>query len=125
MAATTAVLLEDATTGSFMLPGMGSPEQASSGSRVVRFHNECVLIPKTSPTRSKLPVVLTKSYSLPLWKRKTSQLSDSDLEDAAGSSAQPSSPEGKKVTIKVSIPTFVFFSNFYFVFLNLLFSAQF
>ena len=92
--------------GSFMLPGMGSPEQTSC-SRVVRFDNECVLIPKTSLSRSKMPVVLTKSYSLPLWKKRTPHFSDSDVEDPAGSSAQPQSSEDNRVTIKVPIPTFV------------------
>ena len=103
--------------GSFMLPGMGSPEEQASCSRVVRFDNECVLIPKTSLTRSKLPVVLTKSYSLPLWKRRTHQFSDLDVEDSAGSSTQPQSSEDNRVTIKVPIPTFVNSSQFYFVFI--------
>ena len=104
---------------SFMLPGMGSPEQASS--RVVRFDNECVLIPKSSLSRSKLPVVLTKSYLLPLWKRRNHQFSDSDLEDPAGSSAQLQSSEDKRVTIKVPIPTFVNFSILFRFYSNCLF----
>ena len=63
---TTAILLENTSTmGSFMSSGMGSPEEVNC-SHVVRFDNECVLIPKTTLSRSKLPVVLTKSYSLPL-----------------------------------------------------------
>lgn len=103
--------------GSFMLPGMGSPEQAGC-SRVVRFDNECVLIPKTSLTRSKMPVVLTKSYSLPLWKRRSHQFSDSDVEDPAGSSAQPQSSEDNRVTLKVIIPTFVNSSILFYFHLN-------
>ncbi|KAF8816921.1 hypothetical protein BYT27DRAFT_7247811 [Phlegmacium glaucopus] len=106
MATTTAEIFQcTSTAGSFLLPRMDSLEQASC-SRVVRFDNECVLIPKTSPTRSKMPVVLTKSYSLPLWKRKPNQpnqsnhFSDSDAEDA------PPSPEDNRITIKVPIPTF-------------------
>ena len=118
---TTVILFENTSTmGSFMLPGMCSPEQASC-SRVVRFDNECVLIPKTSLSRSKLPVVLTKSYSLPLWKRRTQQCSDSELEDPAGSSAQPQSSEDNRVTIKVPIPTFVN-SSFLLVLFKLAFS---
>ena len=124
MSTTAAILFEDTSTmGSFMLPGMGSPEQASC-SRVVRFDNECVLIPKTSRTRSKMPVVLTKSYSLPLWKRRAHQSSDSDVDDPAGSLAQPQSSEDNRVTIKVPIPTFVnspiLFCSFY---LNYLFQV--
>lgn len=99
----TTALEQTAATASFM---MNSPE-LSNCSRMVRFDNECVLIPKTSPTRSKMPVVLTKSYALPLWKRKTQQLSVSEVEDAAGSSAQLQCPEDNRVTIKVPIPTFV------------------
>ena len=112
MATTTAGVLEDTlATTSFMLPGMSSPEQVSY-TRMVRFDNECVLIPKTSPTRSKMPVVLTKSYSLPLWKKRSNHLSDEDVEDAAGSSSQPQSPEDNRVTIKVPIPTSVFLQHF-------------
>lgn len=114
MSTTAAVLEDTSTTGSFMLPGMGSPEEISC-SRVVRFHNECVLIPKAT-VRPKLPVVLTKSYSLPLWKRKTPQFSDSDVEDAAGSLTPLQSSEDKRVTIKVPIPTLVSSSIFHFVF---------
>ena len=107
--------------GSFMLPGMVSPEQASC-SRVVRFDNECVLIPKTSPSRSKLPVVLTKSYSLPLWKRRSHQYSDSDVEDPAGASPQAHGSDDNRVFIKVPIPTFV--NSFDFI-LNLVYIAFF
>ena len=118
MSTTAAILLEDTSTmGSFMLPGMGSPEQASC-SRVVRFDNECVLIPKTRLTRSKMPVVLTKSYSLPLWKKRTHQLSDSEVEDPAGSLAQPQSSEDIRLTIKVPIPTFVNSSILFCFYLN-------
>jgi len=100
---TTEIFEHTSTMESFMLPGLVSPH-----SRVVRFDNECVLIPKTSTARSKMPVVLTKSYSLPLWKRKSNHFSDSDVEDATGSpTAQPSSPEDNRITIKVPIPTFV------------------
>jgi hypothetical protein len=121
MSTTTAVLEDTSTTGSFMLPGMGSPEEVSC-SRVVRFHNECVLIPKAT-VRPKMPVVLTKSYSLPLWKRRTTQFSDSDVEDAAGSSAPLQSSEDKRVTIKVPIPTLVSSSIFHFVFKLLFFQV--
>lgn len=95
-----------------MLPGMSSPEpiEAAMG-RVVRFDNECVLIPDASQ-RPKLPLVLTKSYSLPLWKKRGSQLSDSDVEDAAAagtSNVRSPSPEESRarVVIKVPIPLFV------------------
>lgn len=112
MATTTATIYEaNATMGSFMLPGMSSPEpiEASMG-RVVRFDNECVLIPDATQ-RTKLPLVLTKSYSLPLWKKKGNQLSDSDVEDAAAGTSNVRSPSPEesraRVVIKVPIPLFV------------------
>ncbi|KAI0367470.1 hypothetical protein BV20DRAFT_1000390 [Pilatotrama ljubarskyi] len=46
----------------------------------VRFDQDCILIPDPLPT-PRLPRLVTKSYSLPLWKRKQreqSVLSDSD-----------------------------------------------
>ena len=94
-----------------MSPETNSSDQAGSN-RVVRFDNECVLIPKT--THSKMPMVLTKSYSLPLWKKKPS---DSDVEDPVDSFSSPQSPEDNRVTIKVPIPTFVLSSStFFFIF---------
>ncbi|KJA29495.1 hypothetical protein HYPSUDRAFT_523809 [Hypholoma sublateritium FD-334 SS-4] len=56
-----------------------------SPSRIVRFDTECVLIPDAQPT-AKLPFVLTKSYSLPLWRK--------DVEDES------------RLVIKVPIPQF-------------------
>ncbi|KAF8168491.1 hypothetical protein B0H34DRAFT_793085 [Crassisporium funariophilum] len=100
---TATAIFEDSSM--FMLPGMSSPEQPGSCSRVVRFDDECVVIPEASP-RSKLPVVLTKSYSLPLWKKKAQHFSDSDAEDTIGASPRAPSPEDTRVTIRVPIPTF-------------------
>jgi hypothetical protein len=64
------------------------PQSPSLGStygdeRVVRFDNECVLIPE-SVLCSKRPKMITKSYSLPLWKKKGVQgaaaASDTELD---------------------------------------------
>ncbi|KIK67140.1 hypothetical protein GYMLUDRAFT_238473 [Collybiopsis luxurians FD-317 M1] len=65
----------------------------SAASRVVRFDSECVLIPDFQRVK-KRPIIITKSYSLPLWKR-TKQPSDSDTPD------EPSSP-----VLKVPFPNF-------------------
>ncbi|KAH9927423.1 uncharacterized protein BXZ73DRAFT_90706 [Epithele typhae] len=59
----------------------------------VRFDQECVLIPDPSPV-SRLPRFVTKSYSLPLWKRKRDPSVDSE-DDL---------PEDH-VTFKVSVPS--------------------
>ncbi|KAJ3906792.1 hypothetical protein F5879DRAFT_920364 [Lentinula edodes] len=64
------------------VPSMVSSSASSSDcSRVVRFDDECVLIPELQPI--KRPIIITKSYTLPLWRRKTS---DDEL------SEEPSSP---------------------------------
>lgn len=39
--------------------------------RIVHFDNECVIIPDPEPRKNR-PKIVTKSYSLPLWKRRTS-----------------------------------------------------
>ncbi|KDR68773.1 hypothetical protein GALMADRAFT_146116 [Galerina marginata CBS 339.88] len=101
--ATTSIMEASSMTSSFMLPGMSSPEPDANG-RVVRFDNECVLIQEVMQKR--MPLMLTKSYSLPLWRRKGHPLSDSDTEDASGSSARSPSPEDSRVVLKVPIPLF-------------------
>ncbi|KAI0651392.1 hypothetical protein C8Q79DRAFT_897042 [Trametes meyenii] len=62
----------------------------------VRFDQECVLIPDPLPA-SRLPRLVTKSYSLPLWRRKhrePSVLSDSEDD-----------PFEDHVVFKVSVPS--------------------
>ncbi|KAJ3749025.1 hypothetical protein DFH05DRAFT_629237 [Lentinula detonsa] len=73
-------------------PSMASSSsQSSDYSRVVRFDDECVLIPELRPL--KRPIIITKSYSLPLWTRRK----PSDDEPAE----EPSSP-----VLKVPFPNF-------------------
>ncbi|KAJ3724868.1 hypothetical protein C8R42DRAFT_662822 [Lentinula raphanica] len=73
-------------------PSMASSSsQSSDYSRVVRFDDECVLIPELRPI--KRPIIITKSYSLPLWTRRK----PSDDEPAE----EPSSP-----VLKVPFPNF-------------------
>lgn len=61
----------------------------------VRFDQDCVLIPDPLPT-SRLPRLVTKSYSLPLWKRKQREPSlVSDTEDDSSED---------HVVFKVSVP---------------------
>ena len=50
----------------------------------VRFEEQCVLIPDPAPS-SRLPRLVTKSYSLPLWRRKGSEPPPcADAESAQG-----------------------------------------
>ncbi|OJA12842.1 hypothetical protein AZE42_02425 [Rhizopogon vesiculosus] len=42
----------------------------------VRFDDQCILIPEL-PNRHRLPKMVAKSYSLPLWKRRSSSLGGS------------------------------------------------
>ncbi|KAG6888310.1 hypothetical protein C0992_008876 [Termitomyces sp. T32_za158] len=73
------------------------PSSPSELDRVVRFDNECVLIPEPSK-RSKA----TKTYVLPLWKKKNP---DTDADANAGSPSRvPQSPEETHVIVKVPIP---------------------
>ena len=70
---------------------------ATSGEeRVVRFDNECVLIPESPSLKTKRPMILTKSYSLPLWKKRASgsnvALSDTELD------------QDVQVVLKVPVP---------------------
>ncbi|KAH9487313.1 hypothetical protein JR316_0001386 [Psilocybe cubensis] len=103
MQTATIVQASSTMTGHFILPG-NSASEADGASRVVRFDNECVLIPEALQKRPSLMV--TKSYSLPLWKRKGQQ-TESDGEDASGGSlAQNQSAEESRVVIKVPIPLF-------------------
>ncbi|KAG2131702.1 uncharacterized protein EDB93DRAFT_931652 [Suillus bovinus] len=67
----------------------------------VRFDDQCVLIPKHSH-RHRLPRMVTKSYSLPLWKRRPS--------NSGGPSSSPETdafvPEDSHVVLRVPIPSF-------------------
>lgn len=67
----------------------------------VRFNDQCVLIPK-HPHRHRLPRMVTKSYSLPLWKRRSS--------NSGGPSSSPETdafvPEDSHVVLRVPIPSF-------------------
>ncbi|KAG1879860.1 hypothetical protein F4604DRAFT_1752096 [Suillus subluteus] len=67
----------------------------------VRFNDQCVLIPK-HPPRHRLPRMVTKSYSLPLWKRRSS--------NSGGPSSSPETdafvPEDSHVVLRVPIPSF-------------------
>ncbi|KAJ8591604.1 hypothetical protein M405DRAFT_99993 [Rhizopogon salebrosus TDB-379] len=64
----------------------------------VRFDDQCVLIPEL-PHRHRLPKMVTKSYSLPLWKRRSSSLGGSPEMDIFA-------PEDSHVILRVPIPSF-------------------
>ena len=55
----------------------------------VRFDDECVLIPDPPP-QSRMPRLVKRSYSLPIWKKRSSSKGALDSPDLN----QPSSPEG-------------------------------
>jgi len=66
----------------------------------VRFDDQCVLIPDSElPHRLRLPKMVTKSYSLPLWKRRSSSL---------GGLSSPETdvilPEASHIVLRVPIP---------------------
>jgi hypothetical protein len=77
-------------------PSVGS---VSSDERIVRFDNACVLIPE-SALRSKRPKLVTKSYSLPLWKKRAAQ-------GAATFDKELDVNDENHVVFKVPVPTYV------------------
>ncbi|KAI0785912.1 hypothetical protein C8Q75DRAFT_773423 [Abortiporus biennis] len=65
----------------------------------VRFEDECVLIPDPAPP-SRMPRLIKKSYSLPLWKKRSPSVDDSDKDT-------PSSPvEENLISFTVPVPSF-------------------
>ncbi|KAF5355914.1 hypothetical protein D9756_004374 [Leucocoprinus leucothites] len=101
------------STTSFVVVEPFSASESSTSSendgRMVRFDNECVLIPEY--TSRKGPRVVTKSYSLPLWKRRGAAVSDSEgTDDPSSSTSAPllsSSPDETHVVLRVPIPSIV------------------
>ncbi|KAH7907194.1 hypothetical protein BJ138DRAFT_1182594 [Hygrophoropsis aurantiaca] len=69
--------------------------------RIVRFNAQCVLIPEAS--RQHKPKMVTRSFSLPLWKRRASS--------APGTPGSPEKPdpfssEEHHVVLRVPLPSF-------------------
>ncbi|KAF8638681.1 hypothetical protein AX17_002026 [Amanita inopinata Kibby_2008] len=89
---------------SIVLPTSGGADGCGVDNRVVRFDNKCILIPEQHRKRSR---VVTKSVSLPLWKRRSSQLSDTESTEDPSSPVTPTAPEETHVIIKVPIPSFI------------------
>lgn len=61
----------------------------------VRFDVECILIPDPSPVY-RMPRLVTKSYSVPLWRRRTSEPAVSDSEVDVR--------DEEVIVLKVSVP---------------------
>ncbi|KAF8873085.1 hypothetical protein BD779DRAFT_1571188 [Infundibulicybe gibba] len=102
---TTTLTATAASTSSVMLPS-DPADSICFASRVVRFDSECVLIPE-SQRPSRRPRMVTKSYSLPLWKKKPQQsISDSELVEEHSGAVPPSPSGDKHVVFKVPLPSF-------------------
>ncbi|EIN13156.1 hypothetical protein PUNSTDRAFT_139803 [Punctularia strigosozonata HHB-11173 SS5] len=71
---------------------------ADAPTRLVRFDDECVLIPDPPPHSTRRPKIVTKSYSLPLWKRRVVAGAASDGEDGVGEE------ESEKVVLSIPLP---------------------
>ncbi|KAF8193494.1 hypothetical protein K438DRAFT_1969398 [Mycena galopus ATCC 62051] len=76
------------TSSSMVSPSISTSTSTSTAPRV-RFDAECVLIPELGSFNPKRPRMVTKSYSLPLWKKNTR-----DEEDE------------QHVVLKVALPSF-------------------
>ncbi|KXN88571.1 hypothetical protein AN958_07090 [Leucoagaricus sp. SymC.cos] len=95
------------------LGASSSSTESETDGRMVRFDTECVLIPDPSSSSRRGPRVITKSYSLPLWKRRpaagpSAGASDSEsIDDPSTAPFLSSSPEETHVVLRVPIPSFV------------------
>ncbi|KAF8174149.1 hypothetical protein K438DRAFT_1980437 [Mycena galopus ATCC 62051] len=87
------------TSSSMASPSISTSTSTSTAPRV-RFEAECVLIPELGSFNPKRPRMVTKSYSLPLWKKNTR-----DEEDE------------QHVVLKVALPRWVMPSFFVLVFI--------
>ncbi|KIJ60120.1 hypothetical protein HYDPIDRAFT_43522 [Hydnomerulius pinastri MD-312] len=67
----------------------------------VRFDTQCVVIPEPAP-RPRMPRVVTKSYSLPLWKRRAASQTGS----SGSVESESFSPEENHVVLRVPLPSF-------------------
>ncbi|TDL22321.1 hypothetical protein BD410DRAFT_898274 [Rickenella mellea] len=84
----------------------GEPQSPTS-ERIVRFEERCVLIPEMVHERSKGPRIVTKSFSLPLWRKGSFTMGttvhpppETDQDDD-----HPSYAENNHVTVKLPIPS--------------------
>ncbi|KAG7090523.1 hypothetical protein E1B28_009632 [Marasmius oreades] len=68
--------------------------------RVVRFDSECVLIPELN--KSRKPLMITKSYAIPLWKRRTIPGESEEMQVSPSSS-----PTMGGVVFKLPLPSFM------------------
>ncbi|KAJ7449442.1 hypothetical protein B0H11DRAFT_2247182 [Mycena galericulata] len=75
-ATTTTTTTPTTTTTTTSIPPTSTPPMARPSTTRVRFDAECVLIPDVLP--SKRPRMLTKSYSLPLWRRRDRDRDDEE-----------------------------------------------
>ena len=78
-----------------------SPDSVVSP-RSVRFYDECVLIPDPQP-RSRIPKIISKSYSLPLWKRKPPSDNPVSAPESEPDSQQTSTDDDHS-SFRVSLP---------------------
>ncbi|KAF8491269.1 hypothetical protein JB92DRAFT_2835642 [Gautieria morchelliformis] len=73
----------------------------------VRFEDTCVLIPPSGPAKSPLrPRIITKSYSLPLWKTSSSKRNANPQSPVSpvASQAPNTEAERKAFSLTVSVP---------------------
>lgn len=69
----------------------------------VRFDADCVLIPDPSPV-SRLPWLVTKSYAVPLWRKRSMG------QEYSLSESEADARDDEHVVLKVSVPRQVLFA---------------
>ncbi|EIW86019.1 hypothetical protein CONPUDRAFT_78584 [Coniophora puteana RWD-64-598 SS2] len=73
------------------------PTSSSTDERSVRFEDACVLIPDTTPSRSRGPRMVSRTYTLPRFKKRRSSSLDG-----------PTSPEDEqRLQFRVALPSFL------------------
>ncbi|KAK7688011.1 hypothetical protein QCA50_008381 [Cerrena zonata] len=72
----------------------------------VRFDDECVLIPDPPP-QSRMPRLVKRSYSLPIWRRRSSSKSALDAPDLSNPSPEVAAgSEDNHIHFTVAVPSF-------------------
>ncbi|THU88347.1 hypothetical protein K435DRAFT_315385 [Dendrothele bispora CBS 962.96] len=101
-------------SNSLSIPSPTNSVSSYADTRIVRFDNECVLIPELQRIQKnglfKKPMLITKSYSYalpPLWKRRNNNGSGSGEEGDLEPRSPSSSTASPELVFKVPVPSFM------------------
>ena len=72
---------------------------ATSAPSRVHFDDTCVLIP--DPVQSRMPRLIKKSYSLPIWRKRSNSNPPADIVETTTAPAITAEERGKVITVSV------------------------